>query len=316
MRRFLLAHIALATTLMASAAAAQNVQSFVAANATGTTCTRTAPCASFNAAYGKTNIGGEIVCLDSGDFLQLVIDHSITVDCTATNGIVIDLPILISGTAATDVVVLKGLSRGQSGVNSNGGPPNGMIKFTGAGMLRVENVTINISRGNLYSGIYFQPSGPAKLIVADSSINSIGTAGTAAGIYIKPGSGVTADVSIERSRIDGNFFGIIADGTSGGIIRGIVSDSFVTNNVNNGITVATTGSNVVLTVDNTKVSGNNFGLVANGSNSGMLVRRSIINGNATGLFASSGGVLLSYKDNSLNGNFTTDGAFTGAVNTQ
>ena len=111
-------------------------------------------------------------------------------------------------------------------------------------------------------------------------------------------------------------YGIVADGTSGGTIRGLVSDSFVTNNRNNGITASTAGSSTVLTVDNTKVSGNAFGLVAGGSNAGLLVRRSIVNGNATGLFATGGGALLSYRDNSLNGNFTTDGAFTGAVTTQ
>jgi hypothetical protein len=153
-------------------------------------------------------------------------------------------------------------------------------------------------------------------MVVDSTITNIGTAGTAAGIYIKPASGVTTDVSIERSRIDSNFFGIVADGTSGGFIRGIVSDSFVTNNRNNGITVSTSGTSIVLTVDNTKVSGNNFGLVVAGTNGGMLVGRSVINGNATGLSSASGGVLLSYKDNRLNANTTTDGAFTGSVNTQ
>jgi hypothetical protein len=94
-----------------------------------------------------------------------------------------------------------------------------------------------------------------------------------------------------------------------------VQDSVVSGNINNGITTSTTGSNVVLALDNTTVSGNNFGLVATGANAGMLVSRSFITTNATGLFTGGAGVLCSYKDNRLNGN-TTDGTFTGPVGLQ
>jgi hypothetical protein len=82
--------------------------------------------------------------------------------------------------------------------------------------------------------------------------------------------------------------------------------------VNRGITVNTTSSSVVFSVDGCTISGNNFGLMATGSNAGMLVRHSFITANGTGLSIASSGVILSYRDNSLNNN-TTDGAFTGAV---
>jgi hypothetical protein len=319
MRRFSFVHFALAATVIAtmlesSVAHAQINQTFVAANGPGTTCTRSAPCSTFAAAYTATSIGGEIVCLDSGFFGAFNINHSITVNCTGTNGNVNNATVAIN-TAATDVVVLKGMDFDVNGATANG-VQSGLISFNGAGVLHVENTRFNSIKGDRYSGILFTPSGPAKLIVSDSTFTNIGTAGVAAGIYIKPASGVTTDVSIERSRIDSNFFGIVADGTSGGFIRGIVSDSFVTNNRHNGITVSTSGTSVVLTVDNTKISGNNFGLVVAGTNGGMLVGRSVINGNATGLYSSGGAALLSYKDNRLNGNTTTDGAFTGSVNTQ
>lgn len=319
MRKFSLIHFALAAIVAAPsvgspAAHALSAQTFIASDGPGANCTRAVPCASFSAAYGQTNPGGEIVCLDSGSFGGLTITKSITIDCTGTrgnaNGAVFNI-----NTVGTDFVVLRGLDFDIGGILTNGGQA-GLIIFTGAGVLQVEQTKFNGIRGDRNSAILFTPGGPAKLIVADSAITNISTVGTAAGIYIKPFAGVAADISIERSRFDANNFGIIADGTAGGIIRGIVSDSFVTNNLHNGITVSTSGSNVVLTVDNTKVSGNAFGLVAGGSNAGLLVRRSIINTNATGLFSSGGGVLLSYRDNSLNGNTTTDGAFTGFVNTQ
>jgi hypothetical protein len=320
MRGFSLAHITLATMAIAtwfgsSAAQAQNNQTFVSSAGVGNTCTRSAPCGLFSQAYAVTNPGGEIFCVDSGSFGSLNILQSLTVNCTGTKE-TINGSIITITTAATDVVVLKGLVVDLNGATSTG-IPSGIISFSGSGVLHVEQVSLNNSKGDRLNGIYFAPNGPSKLIVADSSITNIGTAGTTAGIYIKPVSNSTANVSIERSRIENNFFGIVADGTGNGRIRGLVSDSFITNNVNNGITVATaSGLNVVLTVDNTKVSGNNFGLVANGSNSGMLVRRSILNNNGTGLFSSNGGVLISYKDNSLNGNFTADGAFTASINTQ
>src|SRR5438094_8924984 len=48
-------------------------------------CTRAAPCLTFAGALGKTNAGGTINCLDSGDFAQqLTITKSITIDCTGT----------------------------------------------------------------------------------------------------------------------------------------------------------------------------------------------------------------------------------------
>ncbi len=160
--------------------------------------------------------------------------------------------------------------------------------------------------------IDFKPNGPAKLFVTDSDFYNMGAGGITGAINVKPASGVTANVTIERSRFENNRFGIVADGNGGGIIRGVVRDSVIAGNVNNGITVSTTSANVVLSVDGCTISGNNFGLVATGSNAGMLVGRSVITTNTTGLFTGSGGVLLSYGNNSVNANNAGE-AFTGSV---
>ena len=158
----------------------------------------------------------------------------------------------------------------------------------------------------------FLPTGTARLHIVDSYIAHNNRTSVGGGINIRPASGVTATVTIERSVIENNRFGIIADGTSGGIIRGLVSDSSVSGSANNGITVSSSGASVVLGLHNVKVAGNNFGLVATGTNAGMLVRHSFITGNGTGLVTASSGVILSYRDNSLNAN-TVDGTFTGPV---
>jgi hypothetical protein len=215
--------------------------------------------------------------------------------------------------------VLRGLDIDEVGSTCSlcGAP----INFSGRGTLKIESVQM---RGySRQSGIDFHPSGAAKLFVYDTSIINMGSlgpfsgVGSLAGINIKPASGVTASITIERTRIDSNSFGIIADGTSGGLIRGVVSDSVVSGNINNGITVAASGAGAaVLSVQSTTVSGNNFGLAASGANSGMLVTQSSIMLNNTGLFTTNGGVLLTYKDNKVNGNITTDGAFTGPVGQQ
>ncbi len=140
----------------------------------------------------------------------------------------------------------------------------------------------NNTGGNTVFAINFQPSGPAKLFVTDSFIYNTGASGISGAILLKPASGVTANVTIERTSIENNRFGIVADGNSGGIIRGVVRDSTIAGNVNNGITVSTTSSSVVLSIDGCTISGNNFGLVAAGSNAGMLVGRSVISANNTG----------------------------------
>lgn len=69
------------------------------------------------------------------------------------------------------------------------------------------------------------------------------------GIYIVPASGMTAKVSIDHSQTTGNYFGIVADGRSGGIIQGVIKDSFVSGSSQNGITAHTSRSSVRLIVD-------------------------------------------------------------------
>jgi hypothetical protein len=85
-------------------------------------------------------------------------------------------------------------------------------------------------------------------------------------------------------------------------------------NTQNGITASSSGSSVVLILDQTKVSDDgNHGLAAAGSGAGMLVRNSTIFSNGGGLFSENGGTLYSYGNNSVNGN---DGTFTGTVGQQ
>ena len=271
-------------------------------------CDRPTPCATFDTAYTNTLAGGEITCVDSGNYGQLSIAKSITINCEAAIGSTTfaggGIPSIVSMvTAATDIVVLRGLDIDGLGAS---GADFGMINFAGAGTLHVHNVKINHNGNN---GITFNPTGPAKLFVSDSTITDMGNSGISGGIVIKPAAGIKADVSIERTRINHNFFGIVADGTAGGIIHGVVSDSVVAGNVNFGITASSAGASVVLLVESTKIASNSYGLVAGAV---LAVGKSSIMFNGTGLYSATGGAIGSFKNNNLGVN-GIDGTFSGVA---
>src|SRR5262245_51358709 len=95
----------------AEAQAPTNFRSWVASNGTDSLCTRDQPCGTFLAAHNATVAGGEINCVDAGDFSKgspLSISKSITIDCGGTFGATIMGNIQVSGTGI--VVRLRNLS--------------------------------------------------------------------------------------------------------------------------------------------------------------------------------------------------------------
>src|ERR1700674_118682 len=222
----------------------------------------TAPCLTFGGAFSTTAAGGELTCATSGNFGGfLSITRSITINCEnviASNtgyGVYGFFAINIA-TTATDTVTLRGLDI--DGLGLTGGGPS-LVTFSGAGVLHLHKVKIsNFHGGN--TGITFNPTGAAKLLVSDSTIADNGSTGIAGGIIIKPAAGVEADVTIDHTRIENNLFGIIADGSLGGTIRGVVRDSVVAGNASIGITAGSSGTSVLLLIDNTTVTGSSYGL--------------------------------------------------------
>lgn len=281
----------------------------------GNNCDQSAPCQTFSGAYAETSTAGEITCADSSDFGQLLITHAITIDCQSaigsqtsvgganTSGITIV-------TNSTDTVVLRGLDVDGLGAVCSGG----LIYDSGAGVLHLQKVKINHGLGNC-SGVAFIVEGTSTLDVTDSDITDNGSSGLASGIYIAPQFGAQANVSIENSRINANFFGIIGDGRSGGTIKGTISNSVVSENAVDGIAAVSSGASVWFLVDRTKISGNAYGLADGGSGTEILARNSGVFDNTTGLYANGGGTLYTYGNNSISGN-TTNGTFTGTVGLQ
>ena len=268
----------------------------------------------FQTAHDATAPGGEINCVDAGDFTagNLTISKSITIDCGGTFGGFNFASIDVNG--AGIVVRLRNLSLqgfghglGSAGINFNNGAA-----------LYVENCAIYGWQNATGVGIMFAPPAgvTAKLHVTDSIISNNGLAASGGGIIIQPSGSGSARVVIERSHVENNTYGIFANGTgSTGVIIVHIKDSVVANNVFNGISAYTAAgqSTVSVTVDRSSSLLNGAdGILAQGSPAYVLLNNSTVLSNITGLHSISGGNILSYQNNQLTGN-ATDGSPTAVL---
>jgi hypothetical protein len=314
--RFLGIAITLAALLMSAApASAQATRTWVSGvGDDANPCSRTAPCQTFAGAFGKTAAGGEIDCLDPGGFGPLIITHAISVVCDGvSNG---GVSVVSGGVAMTvragpsDTVVLSGLD-----IEGNGIGDDGIIYATGQA-LYIRNCVIRDLAGD---GILADPDveTPTSLYIDNTTIANTATVQRTfqAGIYIFPQGG-SMSVTINQTKVAGGFFGIVADGGGGtGAISGVVRDSVVSGNAQNGVTVSIgTASGITLLIDTVAVTNNgNNGLAASGANAGMIVSNSTISGNGGGLHQANSGVIDSYGNNRVNANNANDGAFSSTI---
>src|SRR5438045_223952 len=87
MSRMKLTTLIAMTLLICMCAAEAAPRTFVSGTgADAGTCTRAAPCLTFSFAHGQTNAGGEVNCVDAGNFGSVTITKSITIDCAGTLG--------------------------------------------------------------------------------------------------------------------------------------------------------------------------------------------------------------------------------------
>jgi hypothetical protein len=170
------------------------------------------------------------------------------------------------------------------------------------------------------TGISDERTTSGQLFIRNTVLRNNGSSSSSnnlsGGINIVPGPGGTAVVSIDKSQISGNYFGIVDDGRLGGSGKVTIKDSVVSGNTKNGITALSSGSSVLFVLDQTEASANGAaGLFASGSGTGIVARNTTVVDNAIGLDAASGGGLVSYGNNSVAGN-ATNGAFTATVSQQ
>jgi hypothetical protein len=231
-------------------------------------CSRTAPCQTFAAAISKTAVGGEIDCLDPGNYGRLNITKAMTIDCEETTG-----GVLPSGTDGIDVgapaaavVVLRGLR----------------INGLGTGL-----IGINVTSAN-------------TVYVRNSDIVGF-QAGGATGINVTDGATVVVNDTVVHS----NGTGIVLNG-SGGNVQMTLRDVIVHSNSANGVSITTSGSNAGATIDHSTLASNGgIGLFVNGSAVTAMIGNSTITGNSTGVSVPVG-TLYSFTENQIGEN-TVDG---------
>ena len=283
------------------------------------TCSQTSPCATFQQAHDATTAGGEINCVDAGDYQNVAINRAISIVCDNTEAAILATGGLIGNTGVsiaagpTEIVTLKGLDIDGGGTGHTG------ILFISGAALHVHKVQVRNFRQNAsgVAGITFEPSAFAELYVADSYITDNGGSGVLfGGIVIAPTGSGSANAIISRTRVENNAIGISVNGaaSTGVAVNAVIVDSVVSGSGNNGIEGVTSAGNAAVSVfvDHCVVSGNFAnGVIASGNSAsgpGSAVVRigdSTITLNVTGVAAGGGaGLVQSFKNNRISSNLT------------
>jgi hypothetical protein len=262
--------------------AAAAPRTFVSATGVDTDpCSRTLPCRSFGAAVAQTTPGGSVIALDSAGYGPLTISQSVSLiapagiyaGITATSGVAIT----ISGTTATDVVVLRGLSIEGAGGSIGIAMINQSLRALHIQTCSIRDFPRNDAVYDLSGyGLFFSNplNAGARLFIDDSIVS-----GCWGGFYQFSNPGVSSYAMIDHCRAERNVVGFwiiqstatitnsVADGNS---IRGfkaenvdaqVTLDHCVATNNGSGITnagVAMRVSNTTITHNTTGVEGGNL----------------------------------------------------------
>jgi len=300
----------LALAAAATPASAGNA-AFLSHTGSSSTCTQGTPCSSMSTAITVAGDGGEVICLDKGNYGGLIsITQSVTISCG--DGLWEGFPggITIT-TGPSSLVVIEGLVSDEAAQNF--GTPNLLVN--GQGTLHLRRVRVgNIN--NPQSGLSFTPNGSATLHITDSYFYNNG----GSGVLIKPTSSATTNVHIRNSRFEHNLHGLFVDGTggSGGIVVNM-AESAAVDNRSNGIGAFTGSGNAVVSIINSQMSGNlNAGIGTLGTGPAIVsvrVGNSQITGNNWGVLNGGSGQILTLGGNHLHTN-VNDGTFTGSIATK
>ena len=294
---------ALALTAVATPASAGIA--FLSHTGSGSTCSQAAPCASMTTAIGVAGAGGEVICLDKGDYGFASIFTSLTISCA--DGLW-EAPGQLINVSGSDVVI--------EGLVADGLGGNTTIMSVGQGTLHLRRVRIgNVPAATSGHGVLFAPTGPATLHITDSVFYNNG----GSGVLIKPASGGSANVHMRNVRFEHNLHGLFADGTNG-IVNVNMAESAAVDNQANGIGAFSPGSaSVTVSVTTSQITGNatnGIGSLASGAGTvAVKIGNSQITGNVTGLATGGAGQILTLGGNQLHSNLS-NGSFTGSIPTQ
>jgi hypothetical protein len=253
---------------------AQNSRTFVSnTGAAGNTvqgCSASSPCDTFAHALSVTNSGGEINCLNAGEFGAVTITKSVTINCEgASNG-----GIAVNGDAVAITINTASILVNLIGLDINGqnlGGGNG-VSITAAATVFIRNCKIyGFVRNGTFTGnaVLFEPGASGGALIVDN----IFAANNYIGILenITSGSG---NLTVRNSNISNNSVGIVAQ------VNG--------------------GTHAGATIEQTTLAFNYFGLETNGGT--VLIGGSTIVNSQTGVLNAGGGTVYSFKNNQIGGN--------------
>jgi len=268
-----------------SAADAQSCRTWVSAiGDDGNPCSRTLPCKTFQGALNQTSEGGEISVLDPGGYGNVTITKSITIDggtgsgwasilASGANGIVVN----VTTNPGTAVVILRNLS-----INGTRRGPcvpglNG-IRYLAGSKLIIENCTIF---GFSQKAIDVNLAATGTLTVTGTTIEDVN---------------------------DG-----IAMTNSAGTMKGVISDSRITNTSNSGLNLLSGTASI----SNSVISNNtSFGVIAQGG-SAINVTDCVLSHNTTAISAAASFATVRISNNHILKNNTgvdNSGTVVSAVN--
>ena len=304
-RRILVGCAGFAALQAASASAASN-RTWVSSTGAGVTCSRAAPCATFQDAHDNTNFGGEINCVDSADFGSVNINKSISIICDNAPGRVlatVSAAISVSA-SASDVIVLSGLD-----LNGFQSGNVGVLIQGATGKVQIRNSTVQ--RFSI-AGIHWVGTGSSQLVITDSSVhdNSVNIR-----FDVNQTAASALNAHLTNVRVANGNTGVRVLSSNGAIgVNANLRDCVITGAAIAGLQLQGT-SYTVATVLNTQMTGN-FGpaLSAIGTAGTSIIRagNSSILVNTTGIQTSGIGQVLSFGDNNVNGNGAGE-TFSGAL---
>jgi hypothetical protein len=251
-----------------------------------------------------TAAGGEISCVDSGEYGPMAISKSVSITCvgavagvTAAQGVIaINIQI-----ASTDVVTLEGLDiQGLQG-------GYGIFLATG-GTLVIQKCRIRNYTAPTSNGILVEPSsGLARVFIDDSTIINNGSGTNSAGITVRPNGGASVNMSVNHVRLEGNTNGIFADGSQGAGPSNInVNSSIISGSSNTGIAASSPSAAFTILVDGSVLNLNaNSGIGVSGAVTARIGDSTIAN-NVKGVVSLNGATVQSFKQNMIAAN-STDG---------
>jgi Right handed beta helix region len=261
-------------------------------------CSLAAPCRAFNAALTNTDIGGEIVVLDSAGYGKAVVDHTVAI--IAPPGVYAGITvssgsgIFVAGSGIN--VTLQGLT-----INGIGGGSVGVDFYQGARLL-VDRCVIS----GLEIGIQ---TNAGQTTIIDTTIHDH----TQRGVFVGNGSKA---VHLDRVRLQRNGSnGLYVFLTNPGNSRVSMRDSVITDSGHEGVLVhSSSGAFPAVDIESSEITSNGWAVaspgallyVASGSIGEVTIARSLIarnNGDGVRVQEGGGSARMSVSDSTITGNY-------------